>query len=551
MNFRDLGIRHRFFLITGIVVIGFVLLLVLSGAILDRVMINGDLYEDVVQKKDLIADILPPPMFVVDPFLLCHQIAAEKDSARRAELIERLEADAADFEGRFQYWSANLPEGKLRTLLLERAAPPGREFLRIAETEYVPLVKGAAVAGKTAEGVLHEDLTKAFRAHRMAVLEAVKQSRAEVAQTEAEAAEAVSAGNTTAVLLSVLIVAAILVAGYFILGSVRRSIEQLRDNMRRMAESEADLTARIETDAGGEVGELAHWFNLFVEKIAALVTTVRRSSVQLTSSSTEMAATSKEQESTVNSFGASTNQIAASVQEISATGLELVKTVGEVIQIAHHSATLAGTGRSNLEMMESTMSQLQDSSASISSKLSVISDKAGEITSVVTTITKVADQTNLLSVNAAIEAEKAGEYGRGFLVVAQEIRRLADQTAAATLDIEQTVQEMQSSVSAGVMEMDKFADHVRRSVDVVGEVGTQLGEIITEVERLTTRFDSVAEGMRSQTQGAEQINDAMRSLNDTVQRAVSSLREVTSVAEELRGAANLMNEEIARFKLGD
>ena len=96
----------------------------------------------------------------------------------------------------------------------------------------------------------------------------------------------------------------------------------------------------------------------------------------------------------------------------------------------------------------------------------------------VTTITKVADQTNLLSINAAIEAEKAGEYGRGFLVVAREIRRLADQTAVATLDIENMVRQMQDAVSAGVMQMDKFADEVRSGVGQVGEINGQMGQII-------------------------------------------------------------------------
>ena len=113
------------------------------------------------------------------------------------------------------------------------------------------------------------------------------------------------------------------------------------------------------------------------------------------------------------------------------------------------------------------MRQLAESTGSIGSKLSVISERAANINLVVTTITKVADQTNLLSINAAIEAEKAGEYGLGFLVVAREIRRLADQTAVATLDIERMVKEMQYSVSAGVMEMDKFSEQVRQ---VVGEV---------------------------------------------------------------------------------
>ena len=98
----------------------------------------------------------------------------------------------------------------------------------------------------------------------------------------------------------------------------------------------------------------------------------------------------------------------------------------------------------------------------MNAKLAVLNEKASNINQVVTTITKVADQTNLLSLNAAIEAEKAGEHGRGFAVVATEIRRLADQTAIASYDIEQLVKEMQSAVSAGVMGMDKFSEEVRR-----------------------------------------------------------------------------------------
>src|SRR5206468_470610 len=120
--------------------------------------------------------------------------------------------------------------------------------------------------------------------------------------------------------------------------------------------------------------------------------------------------------------------------------------------------------------------------------LSVIREKANDINLVVTTITKVADQTNLLSVNAAIEAEKAGEYGLGFLVLAREIRRLADQTAVATLDIDRMVREMHTAVSAGVMEMDKFSEEVRRGVTGVGQIGGDLGRIITRVGSLSERF---------------------------------------------------------------
>src|ERR671931_1450091 len=127
---------------------------------------------------------------------------------------------------------------------------------------------------------------------------------------------------------------------------------------------------------------------------------------------------------------------------------------------------------------------MEGATRTIAERLTAIQQRANDITSVVTTITKVADQTNLLSLNAAIEAEKAGEYGRGFAVVATEIRRLADQTAVATYDIEQMVKEIQSAVSAGVMGMDKFSEQVRRGMQDIQQVGAQLSQIIHQVQAL-------------------------------------------------------------------
>src|SRR4029077_20791792 len=126
-----------------------------------------------------------------------------------------------------------------------------------------------------------------------------------------------------------------------------------------------------------------------------------------------------------------------------ATSRELVKTMNEVNHVSEQTASLAGSGQASIGRMESNMRQIMEASSSISAKLAVLNEKTANINSVITTITKVADQTNLLSLNAAIEAEKAGEYGLGFAVVAMEIRRLADQTAVATYDIEKMVKEMQ------------------------------------------------------------------------------------------------------------
>jgi methyl-accepting chemotaxis protein WspA len=227
----------------------------------------------------------------------------------------------------------------------------------------------------------------------------------------------------------------------------------------------------------------------------------------------------------------------------------LVKTMSEVSAVADQSATLANSGQAGLSRMEETMRQVMEAAASINAKLAVLNEKASNINQVVTTITKVADQTNLLSLNAAIEAEKAGEYGRGFAVVASEIRRLADQTAVATYDIEQTVKEIQSAVSAGVMGMDKFSEEVRRGMAEVQHVGGELSQIIQQVQALAPRVESVNEGMQAQATGAEQISQALTQLSEAAQQTVESLRHSTAAVDGLMETSVGLHASVSRFKL--
>jgi methyl-accepting chemotaxis protein WspA len=268
----------------------------------------------------------------------------------------------------------------------------------------------------------------------------------------------------------------------------------------------------------------------------------------LLATASQIAATARTQDSTVQGLSSSTAQVAAAVREISATSKELSSTMNEVNDRASQAAGLAAAGRSRLVGMEQTMGQLVDSTASISGKLATIREKADSINVIVTTITKVADQTNLLSINAAIEAEKAGEYGRGFLVVAREIRRLADQTAVATLDIESMVRTMQEAVSTGVMQMDKFSDEVRGGVAKVAEINGQTGQIIDQVHGLTDRFHQVNEGMRNQSIGAGQINEAMMSMTDNIRHTASALEQFNQATTSLRSAVETLNSEIGQFK---
>lgn len=368
---------------------------------------------------------------------------------------------------------------------------------------------------------------------------------------EQDVEEAFALTRRQSLIVTVLLAATVVVVtgiALLVARTISRPIREAALAADRIASG--DLTATTEAKAYGEAGLLLQAIRKMIVDLRSLIARIQRSSVMLLSTATEIAAASRQQEQSVYDYSASTNEVAVAVTEISATSLELLKTMDEVNQVADQTSRMASTGQDSLTRMDQTMRRLAESTGSIGSKLSVISERAANINLVVTTITKVADQTNLLSINAAIEAEKAGESGLGFLVVAREIRRLADQTAVATFDIERMVAEMQYSVSAGVMEMDKFSEQVRQVVDEVGRLGGQLGHIIGDVQGLHLRFDQVTEGMRMQSQGADQIREAMTRLSEAAGQTSTSIREFNKAADHLREAVGDLKEEVSRFTLG-
>lgn len=348
----------------------------------------------------------------------------------------------------------------------------------------------------------------------------------------------------------VAIVAAIsLAVGFPIIRGIIVSMKIVTDKLYELATDDADLTKRIPVESNDEVGQLSGNFNVVMGKLMALVKQVQQSSIQLSSTSTQIAASSNELEATATEQAASTNQVVATSKEISSTSQELVNTMKEVSNVALETTKLAGYGQKSLTDMENIMRQLLEATESISSKLSVINEKTNNINSVVTTITKIADQTNLLSLNAAIEAEKAGEYGLGFSVVAKEVRRLADQTAVATLDIEQMVKGMQSAVSSGVMEMDKFSKKAVDGFEEITLLSEQMNKIIDLVQVLTPKFESVNQGMQSQSEGAQQISESMVQLDESVHQITTSLRDFNKATERLNDSAQDLRKEVLRFKV--
>ena len=270
--------------------------------------------------------------------------------------------------------------------------------------------------------------------------------------------------------------------------------------------------------------------------------------IRLTSNATQVASSARQQSANVANFNTSGNEIASAVKEISATSKELLRAMEQLADDAEKTSTVANEGSQGLKGLGTSMESLSAATHSITDKLTTIRAKANKINAVVTAITKVADQTNLLSLNAAIEAEKAGEGGAGFAVVAREIRRLADQSALATMEIEQMVEAMQEAVSSGVEQTRELTEAMERGIAASQGISGQFGDIIHRVESMAPRYEAVHQGMQNQSEGAQQISEAMWQLTEMGRQTSESVNDLNDVSTQLHEAVRILKERIIQIR---
>jgi len=308
-------------------------------------------------------------------------------------------------------------------------------------------------------------------------------------------------------IFSVFAVITAVVLSLILARSILKPINTLRLMLMDMSQGEGDLTKRLDDSAKDELGEICRYFNLFIEKLQGVIGMVVSNVNTLSSSSNDLAAVSKQLSSTAQdtadqsaSVAAATEEMSVNIQSVSAAMEQSSCNVNMVASATEEMTSTVNEIAQSAEKARAISEGAVQQSRVASEKMAILGDSARKIGRVTETITEISEQTNLLALNATIEAARAGEAGKGFAVVANEIKELARQTAAATVDIKNQINEMQITTSTTVEDIEKISE-------VIVEINNVINGIATAVEEQSAASKEIATNISQASQGIAEVNE--------------------------------------------
>jgi methyl-accepting chemotaxis protein len=355
------------------------------------------------------------------------------------------------------------------------------------------------------------------------------------------------------IFMTIALVLAALVFGSIVAVVISRgittSLNRVVNKMKSISGSGGDLTQNILVKGSDELGLLAKSFNDIQSVFHSIVSKIAGAVLKIVSSSNEILAVANEQESTTLKQADQIEQLKASFTQASTTTVELSQTAENVSKLAEESGKDALEGVALIEAANMKMESMDESNKEASEKLRALNGKLDGIGKMLTAILSVADQTNLLSLNAAIEAAKAGEHGKGFSAVAQEIRRLADQTIQSSKEIEFLIEDIQGSSTGAIMAMDKASQDVTSSVKVVEDLRGRFSSINDRMQNSMGQFANIATAITEQAEASKQSVDMLGQVAESVKMIAEASKQTTDSVSEMTTLAEQLRSAVGQFKL--
>ena len=573
---KNAKIRTKLLMLFLVFFTGMILYALFSFKTINAVKITGSTYDNIIRNKDLVADILPPPSYIIESYLTVYQLSEERNVNRQNQLENQLQSLEKEYMNRHAFWKEELPEGEMRTDMISGAYDPAVEFYRITDTEFIPAVKNGNY--EKAFELLRGPLEEAYRTHRLYINRIVSQANAQSTVIEHHTENILKQAGLQmfGLFIIIFITASLLV--FMINISISGAAEKMLVRFQDIAEGEGDLTKRIDVTGKDEIGRMGLYLNKTMEKIASLILSVKNGTnalscigKKLSANTTETAGSLNQITATITNINQQNSTHTARLQEMKQTLSGMTNQIANLnTYIETQSADVTESSASIEEMVgniKSVSDIVQKNTASMKELIEASETGKSEIDQIIpliqsmvtnsenlieagSVIQNIADQTNLLAMNAAIEAAHAGDSGRGFAVVADEIRKLSEDSGTqgkhiseALLELKDITDSISKSSAAVFSQFDIVFNQtlvvkdqntvIRDAMLEQTEGGTTLLSAIKEINEITYEVKNSSSQLLS---GTEKTLSAIQELADTGTNIMTSMSEMSSDVGEINRA---------------
>jgi len=364
---------------------------------------------------------------------------------------------------------------------------------------------------------------------------------------EADAIEQKLLATITVISLIAIILAIVLPP--VIMRSILKPLGQMLGMVTDIAQGEGDLTRRLDDSSRDELADISRMFNRFVEKLHGIISQVAQTTAQVATASTQVSSTAEQ-------MAANAGEVAVQADTIATAGEEMAATSGDIAQNCQFAAEgskqaneVALAGAKVIEEAIAVMGSIAERVKNSADTVENLGSRSDQIGKIVGTIEDIADQTNLLALNAAIEAARAGEQGRGFAVVADEVRALAERTTKATCEIGEMIKAIQQETKGAVLAMEEGVSEVSRGTEKAAKLGEALEQILEQINAVTSQIHQVATAAEEQTATTSEISSNMHQITGVVHLTTRGAQESAAAADQLARLSDELQRLVLQFKL--
>ncbi|MDR1301579.1 MAG: methyl-accepting chemotaxis protein [Treponema sp.] len=509
---------------------------------LDSLRIHGNLYNQIIMSKDLIADVLPPPEYIIESYLYVLQMEAETNPAELEQAVSQLKRLKAEYDAQHQAWMVNplLVPGEMRTVMLEKIYEPARRFYDITFNQFIPALQQGDRPKAT---VLLQDLKGQYQEHRTYVDRMVTLAKANYETIEVQANHAIRSNTVILLIIAFSVVILVLILSVSIYFSIIKPITLMTDALGTLNTMEGDLTRRLSLESKDEIGEMSARVNTIFDCMMDLVKDIRERTGNLTKSGDILTVHTNETAAAVNTISTNiqnmTDRIdlqSSSIHGISSAIDHIMKTIQTVNAYVEEQSTSVSSSSTaidsmiaqirsvvgileqnirNVTTLTDAVEFVRTGLSTVTTDMQTIAQDSEGLLEINALMKSIANQTNLLSMNAAIEAAHAGDAGKGFSVVSDEIRKLAESAG-------------EQSKSTAVM-----LKKIKASIDT----------ITASTHELQNRFNAIDGGVKTVAHEEEQIRTAMEEQHSSSTQILNRIARLKALSGMSKQSAGAMEDE--------